>query len=496
MIDPVLVARLDALEHNLRRVEESHAWLGELPWTQWQRKNMPGELCKELEATIGQEAKNARSYVQNIRQQLQQPQSNGGAPLQDLPRAWQGYTKAWQYSQRIFAECLEYIGGLALRDKTFKQSAGLEQRICQVADELIRKCAVESTNTAWHSLTVPALQESLTKTLARIIRLRFPEWTIWSLPLTAHEYGHVVFKDRLNMKRREKHRDPWDWPSSIERAGELLSSSQRRFRNEERSRLATDNAAPPWPPRTGRDREDDPEDVKQRADLYYEEFLADAFAAYTMGPAYACSMVLLRFNPVTAYDEDDGHPADAWRAHIVFSMLRRMDAEKPDEKPYRWVIEQLEGCWRAMLDGARPTGSLEECDKRRIETLVDDIWTIFDQALLPAARYPRSTKGNVEGSWRVAQQWAEKWDEHIRNHEYAKEISGVLRTHTLRDALNAAWLCRLRHPDKVESITHAARALCDAIIKAQRRGTTVARSVGAPDTERHIPALHGEERTS
>src|SRR6185503_8084314 len=99
----------------------------------------------------------------------------------------------YEESQEVFCECLEYIGGLALRDR------GFDQRICDIGDHLIVSCAKDWNNLKWQSLTILAAQERLGQTMARIIRLRFPEWTIWTLPFTAREFAHVAFHANENL---------------------------------------------------------------------------------------------------------------------------------------------------------------------------------------------------------------------------------------------------------------------------------------------------------
>lgn len=463
MDNSVLIARLKALENNLNRVATSHVSLGKLSWEQWkggptQDRVMPQDLLNGLAATIGQEAKIARDEVERILELF-----HGSVSPQIVQKAWTDYVKIWRSSEGIFAECLEYLGGLALRDKTFGQNTGLELHICHLADELIRRCALDTAGD-WHSLTIPAFQEPLSKTLARIIRLRFPEWTIWTLPITAHEYGHIMFEDKLDVLPRDRHGNRDGQQRSFYEVSQRLDSSRKRFIGMEQGRGAN----------------------KKRAKLYYEEFLADAFACYTMGPAYACSLVLLRFNPVTAYDEDDQHPAEVRRAHIVFSMLREMDAKERDH-PYQYVIGQLTNAWEGMLAGARAPDSLEQCDQHCLEVLEGlqgDFWSIFDKALIPAARYPCTPADTDEGSWTVAMRWSDQWWRDIRGSGYAKEIGQVSPTHTLRDVLNAAWRCRLliSDPTYADSIAQQARNLCDAILLAQDRVKSPAGSFMPPRT--------------
>src|SRR5262249_13047887 len=69
-----------------------------------------------------------------------------------------------------------------------------DAQICQMADELVRNCA-QGTNSTRFLLSIPATADTLGLTLVRLIRLRFSDWTIWTLPFAAHELGHIVLKE-------------------------------------------------------------------------------------------------------------------------------------------------------------------------------------------------------------------------------------------------------------------------------------------------------------
>src|SRR5262249_25398374 len=103
--------------------------------------------------------------------------------------AWREYARIQQECQQIYQEALQLITGLVLRDHA------LDWGICNIADTLVKQCAGDTRNL--EALTVPALQEALTHTLGYIIRLRFPEWSVWTLPLVVHEFGHVLLHEKI-----------------------------------------------------------------------------------------------------------------------------------------------------------------------------------------------------------------------------------------------------------------------------------------------------------
>jgi hypothetical protein len=393
-----------------------------------------------------------------------------------LNEAWYRYADAYKESRRIFGEYLEFIGGLALR------SRGLDERICCIADELIRKCSLEGTGSTWHSLTVIAPKESFTRTMARIVRLRFPEWSIWALPFTAHEYGHVVVGD----------------PDSFRLRRLLEGEVNRLAQNDDEYQAAKDDQA--------RER------IKERIKKHVDVLFADAFATYTMGPAYACAAIYLRFDPSNAGAETEELPSDNRRAHIVFKTLKRINEEAGANKinlVYTPVIEVLEEHWKQMLERAGSASALSEWEvdnqaagkqgaqseerdeaeerkmaQRRLERdqQFDVIWEALKPPhLLKKARYP--AEGGEEG-WERAKMWAVALQKGL---EGAGEEVPLATAGKLRDVLNAAWLCRLNAgaPEQVKLIARNALKLCQRIIAQQRASQQELLSSKSGDRQRN-----------
>jgi hypothetical protein len=84
--------------------------------------------------------------------------------------------------------------------------------------------------------------------------------------------------------------------------------------------------------------------------------------------------------------------------------------------------------------------------------------------------YPPSGENGIE----VAEEWAKVWQEQSATGERLS-IPELSPQSTLRDVLNAAWLCRIRgEPDEVDQIAEAAYLLCEQIInpEAAEAGTS------------------------
>lgn len=398
MKDSILIARLDALQQKLVRVEK---WLN----LGLQGVQVDQELLDSLDYGINQEARRQANAVGRVLRKLENAGENDDETLE---KAWLKYAEIDAQSQDIFQECLELIGGLAIRDNE------ITRNFYWVADELIRNCARTSTGSPWLSFTVPAQREreAMKKVMGRIVRLRFPEWTIWSLPLTAHEYGHEVVQEKDLRSKVGEQAEEWN-------------------------------------------------------QYHLDEILADSFATYTMGPAYACTAISLRLNPSGAYTDNYNRLADAKRAHVIFSMLWRMNDEANNESqfdrdPYKDIIMRLEQQWKTVLGRIKLPGELGAVDAKRLEDLVDKIiGEIFPDVFRPPGEYHHGEHG-----WKLATTWANRWYTQLEANQNLDipDLSKAYPLPELRDALNAAWLCRSRsEQDKVKEITEAAYTLCNEI---------------------------------
>ena len=235
--------------------------------------------------------------------ELSEGKSNGDR-MDNLFIIWKKLSQlTYKESPEIFSEYVDFLRGMALR------STGLDSEICKISDELIKKCK-EAGNVGWQSsITIPDQKEALKTTLARIIRMGFPEWSIWTLPLTAHEFGHVVASEKI----------------------EKISGNQF-----EAMSLPKDNV---------------------------EEYIADAFATYVMGPAYAYAAILMRFDPFLAcfdkWEWEYPSPSCAKRAFVILRILEKMQEKASRDDPaanketYNDVITGLRKEWRAALIQAK-----------------------------------------------------------------------------------------------------------------------------------------------
>lgn len=314
--------------------------------------------------------------------------------------------------EQLFAEYVDFLGGLALRN------TGIDEGVCYMADELLEQCHRMSGNILWHSMTVPARRMPPETTIARMIRLGFPEWTIWAVPLGAHEFGHVVVSENHNLRE------------AIEEEG------------------------------------------LPREDIAV--YLADAFATYFMGPSYAYASVLLALDPYAedpyagstaptarAAEGDGGLSAvspHSCRAYVILKTLERMDAEA-----YQGVRDTVDLYWRNALAAFS------------LEFDLGEARTKLDRTVELMHRFLESDQHHLRYQ---ADQWERVVNWPGLTVTSADDFPLKLTKDDLRDIINAAWHQRIRDPDQAtgvnaDSLATAAQGLWRARLSKHRSSSGI-----------------------
>jgi hypothetical protein len=306
---------------------------------------------------------------------------------------WKGLERHAEECDRILKEYLAFVEGALVR------SAKLDDGICDIADAFLRKIA-HDTDIEWPRFTIFAEDEFFAP-LTDIIRLRYPHFSVWNLPVLAHEFGHFAtpkLKDRI-------------------RGVSPLNDLRRQLEREAVQGL----------PQAAQ------EEAVQAFRLQLAEFIADAFAVHTVGPAFVHACVHLRFEPAHAHEERGGYPTEARRAQVLFRMLDGMDPA------YAKVTAALRSRWQGSLTAAGAGGPAAD---PWLDALADRLRTTFED-VVPAARF------GVD-HWRQAADLGLR----LLNADW-ESGAGALG---LGEVLNAAWLCRLREGEQATP-TISARAL-------------------------------------
>ena len=457
MATTVFQLRMEALAQHLEEAKDPDTWLGSL---QLSSLRLDKNLWLKAVEDIVKEAENL---------------------LADLRKAmdWDTYFQIYERSHEIFRESLELLGGLALRDRIQEEYA------CRFADELISECATLVGKTT--SFAIPATEDMLASTLRRVARVTFPDWHLWALPLVAHEYGQVVVRESPILSRFVDELAQEESEPTFNKLYEELRSGLQPIGSSELRTIAMEyltraqqepGKAADEIERFARRLSVTEADIGEKAQATAGEIkdclegatnrarvlVADAFATFTAGPAYACAVLMLRLNPNTSHLA--GRPTDEERARTILAVLAEMNSSAPPPPPFSEVYESLEASWTLLVEDS---GGDDPSPRAGPLNAAGALTSIKNRMVRP------ERAGYTKDDWIRAQQWGNDWLLAVRNGRMP-EIpvdAAALGDVRFRDVLNAAWHCRLQIIEKLppadvksatDKVTDAAHKLCDLIL--------------------------------
>ena len=313
---------------------------------------------------------------------------------------WRRLAQGMSLSQQIFREVLAILGGSLLRRD------GYDGGICQVADALVREIITRANRTVdrqvhWDGTTMVDVSESYTH-LGGTIRLRFPELNVWALPIVAHEVGHLL-------------------------VGNVAVWDQQRNRH----------ISPLFALIAG-------DDAERAPDARTGELLADIVATMSVGLPYACSAVLLRFNPAHAEENYRAHPPARDRAYVILQALRALGPE------HAWSADRVQGLWAAALQTAG-AAELPDAQTDELDTLVK----LGEETIAT-----HLTDLRYAGLGRAL-----ALEDHL---SHGAALAGPLGETDLSDVLTAAWRVRLAALTNavafdLDAVSNRAAALCATV---------------------------------
>lgn len=294
-------------------------------------------------------------------------------------------------------DALDLLGGL------FVEQSGLDQGFLAVADALLSEIA-EAMPRGIDWPTVMMSTGDAFSPLTGTLWTRFPDFSVWALPMIAHEAGHVATQE---VKVLQPDASGYDFPITA---------------------LATEHGE--WNER------------------YARELIADFFGTWSLGPAYACSAVLLRFSPQCADEPEDLHPPEQQRVRLILETLTRVDENYGDVRQY------LEQVWQDMVQPFGPS-PISDGDAALLTSLAERL-TAAAAEHFPHACYAGRT------------QMRDMSDLLERNALSAATLDPQAG---IRDVVNAAWIARLRNPTGTPGIgpmEQSALAACRTIAMRAR----------------------------
>jgi len=353
------------------------------------------KIVDRVKVDLAQQIEGSRKKLDKLLEEL----NKGNASLGEC---WKEFNRIkGDKVKPIFRECLALLQGSLVR------KYGLDDGICRIADALVYDIEYR-LSLSWGRFTILAEEEFINE-MAMIIRIYFPDVSIWNLPVVAHEFGHFVGPElKVKTGYGYAHHHP---------IGELLDEGK----------------------------------VGEMSSLFLHEHFADHFATYVLGPCYAFSCVLLRFNPLNASMNHTYHPSDNKRVYWILELLKKMDeAEGSKEGYYSKIIERLKNSWEESLAAVGLP--------RR---LLDD--KTMEQLLIAMQDFEGAVGDKLSGVRYKGTDWLNA----VRLS--ALLLQGIPRDPefpcSLADVLNAAWLSRV-HDDvykdsaRVQLIGQRAKDLC------------------------------------
>jgi hypothetical protein len=389
----------------------------------------------------------------------------------DETQGWREYSRIQGASDEILRECLDLLGGLALRDRI------QEERICQVADAYIKELSSDTARR--QSFAIPGLDAGSPSILRRVAKMQFPEWTVWTLPLVAHEYGHVVIEESglkgFAAELTEKKTETEIGTERPDMDGKLLELGTNLHR------VVQD---------LGRDEADNDKDLLELRDrLPWADWsyltlvqrrhrnrtrilLADAIATLMAGPAYAFAALLLRLNPLGRVSDDGAD--DQERAATILAVLNHMNMPGPGGQPvFNVMVERLEEYWRTSAAEAKDQTPQEAAAVLDKAALLDPevVRSMFRKHIVGHKRalYERQ-------HWVNAVQWSNAWKTDLGLGEGLKAPDTKGDEH-IREAINAVWHARIEATidldawedeearKRIEFLEVVGLQLCEDIIK-------------------------------
>ncbi|GAA0913342.1 hypothetical protein [Nonomuraea longicatena] len=279
-----LLTSLNDLGADVRKVQEELAAIKRLLEPVRDRMVVIGNQ-KALEAALQDDCFDLTEEARELRELADDDAA-------DLPGLWRDYLGFVDTKARpLFDAYVDFISGLAVRD------SDLDGSVCAISDHLLTRLLGQH-----EALSLPAREAALS--MHAIIKLGFPEWGVWSVPLAAREAGANLLR---NAKIRTLH----------------------RFLNGPRGRVPG-----------------------------AEQLAEDALGAFMLGPAYARAMFTFRLRP--GWPAQPGMPPDTQRAEIILGILRRQ-GDPDGQDAFSDEVARLSAFWESAATdlGADPAARLD-----------------------------------------------------------------------------------------------------------------------------------------
>lgn len=323
---------------------------------------------------------------------------------------WQDFITNRDECRCLFNEYFAFLQGALVRSSGLDRGLYkfLHLGLCEIADALLEELSYY-TDIHYPRFTILGEQECIVNA-TKIIRLRFPEFTIWNLPIIAHEFGHFI-NWRLSLELKELFKQ--------------IIGPENKLKGE-----------------------------KSSNNNHLQEQFADLVATYIIGPAFACTCIILNFrnDDIEATKETSTHPSYAQRSYLIIETLKLLD--ELDGQVYSIVIQELETI-------SNYQAKLSDQEKQLLNRRKEKIFLFLEKTISPA-RYNRA-------KWTRAFTISRKLP--IPEENSQDELVKLVKPDDkIYNVLNAAWRARLRcwgNSEQEKQINENALKLCQIIVDMQ-----------------------------
>jgi hypothetical protein len=305
----------------------------------------------------------------------------------------------------VFIEYVDFLGGLTVRD------TGLDDLVCDMTEAVLGRFK----SLTKRSLPLPGRQAALGNVLNSVVLLGFPEWSIWGIPLVGHEVGLAYIKEG-------------NYPELSQLINKFLpkASAAETEQNSAESGPAQ-RVSPGW------------------SEEVVEQLVADAFATYTLGPAYACAALLLRLNPRHDEPTHPDRPRDIDRARVIIMMLKAQRRSAPAAGgTFTDLVTDLENLWVSAVVAHAAPGEAGAAEQEALGPSPAEDW--LDDLTAEAIDHFEDMwliRPHNEERWKGSDAWFEALQTSSSTSPLWQPVEDVVP-----DVLTASWRLRLSSSER------------------------------------------------
>lgn len=428
----ILVSQIDSLTESLDRI-----------YNLLRSTRIAKEYCDPIRGKFARAINNRKKDLDDLKCDL-------AARKVGSQEGWKMYGIIRMEGQKIFDQCLDFLGGIAVR------TMELEDGFCDLAEHLVRHYADE-TGVTWSSVMILGDErpfDDLAR-LTQIIRLQFPEWDVWSLPFIAYEFGQLVAREDTLLHLMKF------FVSEEERIKKLMSEKQA-----EKEQIAPVFIECQTKYQAGELSEEALERFFEQQRAHIRSLFADAFATYFLGPAYLYSRLNLRLVASKVFEERPHKPSLGVRAFFMLETLEKMnEASKVDKDgsgSYDGELKRFRAAWLEIVKNLNPEYEVRE---------IGEPYRQWFEKMYAQLEREYSAQGFKADVWEKAKDLGKR---------FLEDTFRIPPETTLPVVLNAAWICRRQMPsERLAEIARQTRKFCSQVIGA-RAAPSGSSALGAP----------------